>query len=642
MDTRLLKQRFGELLRICGNSLVAPTAEFGLLVGAMVVMKVLFMIVQPVYSPLLFSDICAVVYHGLSMDCTVAGYFTVVPMLASLIGVFYFHRRIATIVNVYFAVISVLIALIYVVDAALYPYWGFRIDMTPIFYFTTSPSAAAASVEMWMWIVGSLCILLIAGGLWYLLTAVWKKLALKAPFATTKRRAAASVAWTLAAGLLFVAIRGGVSVSTMNPSRAYFTKDLKLNHAALNPVFSLIYSFTHQDNFASMFRFMNNDEAEAVHASLYNTASLPGDSIALPRVSGSPDVYIIILESFSSHLLPSQGGEKIALNLDRIASEGVTFTDAYAASFRTDRALTAILSGYPAPPTTSLLKYVDKLDRMESIPRSMAGAGYRTEYYYGGDINFTNLNAYLMTAGVDKVISDKDFPVGERMSKWGVHDGPLFERVRNEIASSPSSAPTLRMIQTSSSHEPYEVPVNLSANKKVNAFMYTDRCLGEFVDWLKETGRWENSLVVITPDHFGCYPENLTLAADLHHIPIIFTGGAMEPLNPSLNPQSERTVSTELTSRPVAQTDIAATLLSLLGIDYSQYPFSNNAFDPRREPFAFMTRPDFAAYVSEDGATVLSTELGESLPEIGPADNPEALYRAKAILQSLYNDLARR
>ena len=70
----------------------------------------------------------------------------------------------------------------------------------------------------------------------------------------------------------------------------------------------------------------------------------------------------------------------------------------------------------------------------------------------------------------------------------------------------------LRVIQTSSSHEPFEVPYSAPfPDKRAVAFAYTDKCLGEFIRFLKsDSSRWEQSLVVLVPDHYGAYPRDLS------------------------------------------------------------------------------------------------------------------------------------
>lgn len=142
------------------------------------------------------------------------------------------------------------------------------------------------------------------------------------------------------------------------------------------------------------------------------------DSIPLLS-SDRPDIYIILLESFSSHLFPSLGGEPVALKLDSVARTGLLFKNFYANSFRTDRGIPAVLSAYPGQPTTSIMKFVDKTENLPSLSKELKDSkGYRNEYYYGGDANFTNMKAYLVSAGFDRIISDKDFPISQKMSKW--------------------------------------------------------------------------------------------------------------------------------------------------------------------------------------------------------------------------------
>lgn len=74
------------------------------------------------------------------------------------------------------------------------------------------------------------------------------------------------------------------------------------------------------------------------------------------------------------------------------------FANAYASGYRTDRAIPAVVSGFPAQPTISVMKYVDKAAHLPSIPRQLAPLGYRSTYYYGGDADFTNMRPTSSTA----------------------------------------------------------------------------------------------------------------------------------------------------------------------------------------------------------------------------------------------------
>ncbi len=609
------------------------------------------MLLEPAFSDITAGDFLAAIRNGFSMDCTVAGYFTAIPLLLLMASVWYPAAWLRKSAVSYFAVVAALIAMIYVADAALFPYWEFRLDMTPVFYFTTSPSAAMASVEWWMWILGIFGLATVFLFVWVPMRFIWSKKSRLNVFVPDKsfsskddgtsdcnmRRETIAIKvlttfiLLVCAGLIFLVIRGGLSVATMNPSRVYFSTDMRLNQAAMNPAFSLMYSFSHQGNFSKQFRYFDDDEARRIVEGLFSYNKAEADSCAvLPHMGylsdKRPDIYLIILESFSAHLLPSMGGEPIAMSLDSIACEGITFRNAHASSFRTDRSITAILSGYPAPPSTSLLKYVEKLHGIESLQGALVADGYAAEYYYGGDITFTNVNAYLRATGIDRVISDKDFLLNERLSKWGVHDGPLFERIKREIETSNKENPVLRIIQTSSSHEPFEVPFEAAEDPRINAFMYTDSLLGDFVSWLKSTRRWDDAVLLITPDHYGCYPLGREGAVDRHHIPIVLTGGAIMELKDSVD---------YLLDRPMAQSDIPATLLSLFELDHSRFKFSNDAFDPNRRPFAFVTEPSFASVITPEGPTSISTASGELVE----GSDSLAAISAKAILQRLYDDL---
>ena len=604
------------------NFILRLLSVFCIALIVFVLCKPLFMLAVGGYDMWRWLD---VVSHGLSMDCSVAAYIAAVPAIAAAVLAFRPVGWLRVAVKVYFGVVSAVVAMCLVADAALYPYWGFKLDVTPIFYFTTSPSAAMASVPLWQWAVGAAVIAAIAVGMYKALTGAY--------FAFANGTARAPRRWLKALGMavvvaaLFLPIRGGVTVSTMNPSRAYFSPDTRLNHAAVNPVFSLLYSSAHQGNFEKQFRFMADDEAEAIMDAL----AAEGDSV--PRLGFLPDIQLIILESFSSHLMPNLGGDSVAMRLDSIAAEGWLWTDAYASSFRTDRGVPAAVCGYPGPPTTTLLKYVNKLDGLPSLPLSLKTLhDYDMTYYYGGDINFANLNAMVVAAGFDRIVSDRDFPVGERLSKWGVHDDRVFARAAADAKSGlHDGRPRFTVVQTSSSHEPYEVPYSSRfEDKKLNSFAYADSCLGAYIDELKCLPCWDSTLVVIVPDHYGSWPEGLTEPKDLHHVPLVFAGGALRHM---AAPDSA------LLSLPASQTDIAATVLGLLGDDTSSWRFSRNLLDPAREPFAFFSRRNFAAMRhSRFGDAVLSIDTGEPFG----SSSDTTLVLLKAYLQTLYTDLSKR
>ncbi len=573
------------------------------------------------------SDYFAVIAHGLSMDMCMAAYFTVIPGILLIASIFTSSNAIRPVEKAYFALSSFIIVTIATLDLILYGYWGFRLDMTPFFYFATSPSSALASAQWWQLAIALLSIAALTALAYLLLLRTVISIATP----RFNRRVFPAVILTLLTALLFIPIRGGITVSTMNLSRAYFSQNQRLNHAAINPVFSLMYAALHNDSFDQQYRFMDDSEANSMLEEL-NRPIISDDNVdsLITLKSSRPDIYLIILESFSAHLFPSLGGENVAVKLDSLARDGIMFTNFYANSFRTDRALPAIISGFPSQPSTSIMKYVDKTENLPSLPELLKNAGYELSYYYGGDANFTNMQAYLINSGFEKIISDKDFPLTERTGKWGAHDHLLFRKVLDDVAEcSIDSTPHLRIIQTSSSHEPFEVPYRNTAHSdspQKNAFAYTDSCTFAFVDSIRRSPLAARSLFIIVPDHYGAYPQNIESPLQRHRIPLIMVGDAIA--------SAPRTIPTI-----GCQSDIAATLLAMLGIDNSALAFSKDILDPRTTHYAVFTEPSLMAIVAPADTAVFNCDADAVILQSGP-DASAHMQRAHAYLQQLYTTIS--
>lgn len=607
------------------KSFLKFVATYFLFVLIFVLQKPVFMAVyDDLYADTALGDWLAVMWNGLPLDLSLAGYASAVPGLLLIVRQWTASRVLKWIELGYYVIIALVMSLGMSADLALYGFWGVRLDMTPWFYFVSSPEAAMASVSGW-YVVGCVAGILAVASMYF---ALFRYTVYRIQ-PTDSKNVWTSVGLLLLTGALFIPIRGGFTVSTMNLSAVYFSQRQELNHAAINPLFSFMYSATHQNNFSSQFRYLDAVEADRIFAAMVDCGT---DADSIPQLFSNkrPDIYLIILEGFSSHVMNSLDGvAPIAKNLDMIADSGVLFTDFYANGYRTDKAIPAILSGYPSQPTTSIMKYVTKTDRLPSIPRSLKNAGYRITYYYGGDANFTNMYAYLVSSGFDRVISDKDFPIGERMSKWGAHDHVVFNRCLADVNDYNGDAPMLNVVQTSSSHEPFDVPYSDSAisNDKERAFVYADKCVGDFVAQLKSAGKWDNALLVIVPDHYGAYPENITNPVDRHRVPLIMAGGVVrEPMR---------------INTTASQMDIAATLLAQLGIAHDEFTFSKNILNNRSPHFAFFIDQSQFGMVDAGRAMVYNCDADAVI--YGQGDSiSDIVTGGKAFLQKLYDDLDKR
>lgn len=601
---------------------------------------------QPVDN--IFTELPAVIWHGLPLDLSMAGYLSVIPGLLSIAVVWLKRELVKPIMNIYFIIASLFITCSFLLNASLYPYWKYPLDSTPLFYFFTSPADAIASVSIWQVILSIVILIVLTIGVWFTLRMRGEKRQQYSRYAYgygglgsgkrkrfddfDRHRGRTSIILLLLTGLLFLPIRGGITVSTMNTGQVYYSQNAYLNHSAVNPLFSLLESFTHREDFASQYRFMKDKEADKIFATMTSTS----DENTYPLLNeatfkkGTPDILIVIMESFASDIMPSMGSYKdVAVCLDSIAQQSILFTRFYANSFRTDRGMVSILSGYPAQPTTSIMRYPRKTSQLPSIARNLAKyKNYKTTYYYGGDADFCNMRSYLVSQGYQHIISDANFPIEDKLSKWGVPDHILAARMMKDIkAQQNEKRPMLRILQTSSSHEPFEVPYHRLKDKRLNAFAYTDSVMGAIVREYRKLPRWKNTLIVFVPDHVGGYKENLNdHDRSRYQIPLILAGGAI--------------------SRPMkvgiigSQQDIAATLLGQLGVEHREFTFSKNMMSDATPKFAFFAVNDAFGIVSEENSLIYDNRAKQTVYDKG--EKGFNLKRGQAYLQKLYDDLAKK
>lgn len=573
-------------------------------------------------------DFFQVAWHGLKLDLTVAGYLTAVPLLLSLVSVWLPGRWLGRVLNVYLAVVSLLVGALFVVDLILYGFWGFRLDAT-LFFYMESPADALASVSLPFVLVG-LAVFFVYGIAVY----GWFRWLLvpRAPSSPERRRWLSSVVLVLLGGLMFIAIRGGVTTSTANVGMVYYSQDQFLNHSAINPCFSLFSSLSKQQDFASQFDFFPEDKRQELASDLtrpFEAAS--GDTIPRLLRTDRPNILLILLESFSANAIEVLGGTPdVTPCLNRLSEEGILFTNMYANSFRTDRGLVSVLNGYLAQPTTSIMKYPAKSQFLPSLAKSLGEVGYTADMLYGGDINFTNMRSFFFSSGYTRITCDQDFPLSSRLSKWGVNDDVTFHHLLEDLSARPiENAPWLTTFLTLSSHEPFEVPYHRLSDPYLNSVAFTDSCLGAFIDGLKELPVWKNTLVILVSDHGYCYPENLTnYEPRRYHIPMLWLGGAVAA------PRKVETFA--------CQTDLAATLLGQLGLSADHFIFSKNIFSPSEPHFAFYTYNNGFGIIDTTGYSAFDNEAGRVLSTTASSSEALRVDKGKALLQTLYDDLGNR
>lgn len=576
-----------------------------------------------------FLEYLQVILNGLKLDATMAGYLTAIPLILTLASIWVTGRKMHTILKVYFAAIAVVVTSIFTVDEALYSYWKFRLDST-IFFYLESPANAMASVPIIAFVFQLIKTIVFTLLIYWLFKRFIIPILPQKPAVRKWQTMAVGI---FLGGLLFIAIRGGITTSTANVGMVYFSKHQFLNHAAINPCFSLLTSMSRQEDFSSQFQFFAEDERNELFSALYPTTTnnTPIDEKNKLLNTNRPNILIIVLEGITANVVGSTGGESnITPHLNHLSKEGVLFRNMYASSFRTDRGLVATLNGYLGQPTTSIMKYPAKSQTLPSVAKTLRNEGYETDVLYGGDINFTNMRSFFFNSGYNNLTADVDFPISSRLSKWGADDDVTFDRLYDDIINKKQKqTPWHTTFLTLSSHEPFNVPYSRLEHPYLNSVAFTDSCIGSFVDKIKETPVWDDLLILFVSDHGFPYPESLKeYEPSRYHIPCLWIGGAVKD--------------TLVIDKFVSQTDLAATLLSQLDMKKDEFTFSKDIFSKDYSQFAFYTFNNGFGFIDSTGVSVYDNTQGAPLIEEPDTHSALKLNKGKAILQTLYQDLGKR
>ena len=583
-----------------------------------VLAKVAFMLLCGEDHDYGINDVCQVVQHGLGLDLSTALYFLIVPFLLCVVQIWYWHKWLNKLLQVYFLIISLAFALAFVADTSLYPFWGFKLNATCLQYLE-SPNEMAASVSttylIWRFLAIAIATIIIFDGYRHRFPV---KISMP-----TKQKLTELIIYILCIPLMVIGIRGGVSESTTNTGQVFFSQQLFLNHSAVNPVFSFLSSFEHGEDDYYHYNYFEPEEVDGILKDVYTTESVGIDTLLTTQ---HPNVIVILLESCGAVFTELGGHPETMPRFSQIANEGICFTQCYGNSWRTDRGTVCTLSGWPSFPNVSVMKMPDKSQTMPSIAKTLKQANYQTHYLYGGDINFTNMRGYLIATGWDHLTSMDDYPKSQVTSKWGVADDVTFETVYQMATT--IQQPYLIGFSTLSSHEPWEVPVSQFDDEIQNAFYYLDQCIGTFIDKLKQSPVWDNTLVVMLPDH-GIQYQQLDETKPLRNlIPVVWTGGVVK--------------APKRIDKICNQSDLAATLLGQLGKSHDDFTFSRDVLSSTyRYPMAVHNYNNAQSMIDSTGFILYDFDAARFIKR-DSKDADRMLKVSKAILQKTTNDLKER
>jgi phosphoglycerol transferase MdoB-like AlkP superfamily enzyme len=340
------------------------------------------------------------------------------------------------------------------------------------------------------------------------------------------------------------------------------------------------------------------------------------------------NVVLIILESFSAKVIESLGGDvNLTPNLNKWVKEGILFKNFYAVGNRSDKGIAALLATYPALMGSYSISYFpEKIEHLDYLAKYFNKNNYKTHFYYAGEIEFYNLKSLVLCSGYDYYYSVQDFPASAKQQNWGIPDALFYQRIIEDMKT--FSTPFFLTTYNISSHSPYDIP-NIEQKNFCNAISYSDKCLGDFVEQLKKSKFWDNTLLIITSDHGVASYKGTSASNPLsHQIPMLWIGGVVDTsfVNENFGMQS----------------DLTATLIQQLGWKPNKNPFSKNLFENSSFSFYFNTNgygflsPQLAYYYDTDRSTI------EFLYLTNEQKKDSLLQFSKAFVHFLHEDFRKR
>lgn len=572
--------------------------------------------------PIRPKDLILIYKYGLKTDIIAAAYVTIIPIVMTYMQSLCQLVFLPIAFDAYCAVVGLAIILIVEADVLLYKYWQYKIDSSVLPYLRSIKGACASVSNGYIFVAVMIVIISwILVSLFFIFSGMIG--GIEHPFiaATRLQRVLSTVIFVCLLMGCFCVIRG-LSRRPKNPAISFFSKNLFFNHSALNPISNFIYSLSINDKLKGSFQSVSDEECKKEFNLLMKQGH--GNSIKL-LTSDRPNILVFVWESLCARFIEIMGGEgDVTPNFNMLAQEGILFSRVDASGTRTHQGLVSIFSGYPSPPTASIIRMTRKLPKLPSLPRVFKNLGYITTILHGGDLSIFHKKEYYLSIGHDNVIDENKFPSSLPHGKWGIHDGVTMDWLFNDIMEKTRNYDSwFTTYQTLSSHETWEVPYSrlLPDNPVENSFAYVDDAFGNLIAKLKKTSAWDNLLVVVVGDH-GCNMCEPIARSKYPHIPILFLGGVIR--------------NSMVIDKIMSQSDLAATLLGQLKLNHEEFIFSRDVMSPDYVyPFSFHTFSNGFMIRDDKGYTIVDNTIDKAIEN--PDDQRER--NGKILLQYLYKNL---
>ncbi len=276
---------------------------------------------------------------------------------------------------------------------------------------------------------------------------------------------------------------------------------------------------------------------------LLGLAACGGEESAPQSAAGSsPNVVLIVIDTLRTDHLSTYGYEReTSPHLTRLASEGLRYERATAQAPWTTPSIGALMtSRYPS--SLGITSEQNALsDELVLLPEALQAAGYQTAGVISHEPFFLFVHYFDPHAAyVDHSGQDFGGPSGY---EGPVSSGLLFRELR-KMQDEVGEADLAELIRLYDSE-----------------IAYTDRQIGLLLDTLRESGQWDDTLIIVTADHgeefldHGRFGHAKSLFSELIHVPLVLKLPASSSAAPSV------------IDEPVALIDLYPTVLAVVGLE---------------------------------------------------------------------------
>jgi phosphoglycerol transferase MdoB-like AlkP superfamily enzyme len=401
----------------------------------------------------------------------------------------------------------------------------------------------------------------------------------------------------------FLILRGPQPIP-LNTDSAAFSNKAALNDLSINSLYYFGKSYLLY-NRSDIDAFMPKTDIRLAKKNVEGWYNYPQDHDQLFLENKKPNVVFIIFEGWSAAAMSSLSRtQKSTPNFDKLAKQGVLFTNIYATATTSENGNSSIFSGNPVIPEISISMQPEKHRKLNCLNEDFESNGYQTGYLFSGDLNYGNIGSYFKEHGFDVVKDELDFPKNLKRGRLNFFDRDLYSFLIKEINS--TNEPFLQCAFTGSTHSPYDQPKAKRGKPfkgdeaaYMNALVYADECLGDFIQTCKNQPWYKNTLFVFISDHGHPTPGiKEPSTKEFYRIPMLFFG---EPIKSSYRGKKMNQIG--------SQADLAATLIYQVGGNPKRYPYSKDLMNPKAPKYAFHSIINGYGWITEDGNFTYNFEL---------------------------------